>query len=36
MGDSLDVLKQKFEDQRDREFAAHVCTERLKGVNSRG
>jgi hypothetical protein len=26
-GESLDEMKQKYEAQRDKEFAAHVCAE---------
>jgi hypothetical protein len=36
VGDSLDEMKRKYEDQRDKEFAAHVCAERLSGTNPKG
>jgi hypothetical protein len=36
VGDSLDEMKRKYEDQRDKEFAAHVCAEHLRGANSKG
>jgi hypothetical protein len=26
VGESLDKMKQRYEDQRDKEFVAHVCT----------
>jgi hypothetical protein len=29
-GDSLDEMKEKYEAQRDSEFAAHVCLKRSK------
>jgi hypothetical protein len=27
-GDSLDEMKRKYEDERDKEFAAHACVKR--------
>jgi len=36
VGDSLDEMKRKYEDQRDKEFAEHVCAEHLRGANSKG
>ena len=36
VGDSLDEMKRKYEDQRDKEFAEHVCAEHLRGAKSKG
>jgi hypothetical protein len=33
VGASLDEMKRKYEAQRDKEFAAHVCTKTLRGTN---
>jgi len=32
VGGSLDEMKQKYEAQRDKEFAAHVCLKHLRGA----
>lgn len=33
LGDSLDVMKQNYERQRDKEFASHVCSQDPKITN---
>ena len=35
-GKSLDEMKQNYEQQRDEEFAAHVCAENLRAKNTKG
>jgi len=32
VGGSLDEMKQRYEAQRDKEFAAHVCVKHLRGA----
>jgi hypothetical protein len=32
-GESLDEMKQKYEAQRDKEFAAHVCAEHTRAAS---
>jgi hypothetical protein len=32
VGGSLDEMKQKYEAQRDKEFAAHVCVKHMRGA----
>jgi hypothetical protein len=32
VGESLDEMKQKYEVQRDKEFAAHVCVKRPRAA----
>jgi hypothetical protein len=36
VGISLDVMRQKFEAELEKEFAAHVCTMRPKGHELKG
>jgi len=33
VGQSLDEMKEKYEAQRDKEFAAHVCAKRPRPMN---
>jgi hypothetical protein len=35
-GKSLDELKENYERRRDKEFAAHVCTEHPRAKNKKG
>ena len=35
VGESLDEMKQEYEAQRDKEFAAHVCAEYLRAKNTK-
>ena len=35
VGESLDEMKQKYEAQRDKEFAAHVCAKQSRPINPR-
>jgi len=35
VGESLDEMKQKYEAQRDKEFAAHVCAELPRASKSK-
>jgi hypothetical protein len=34
-GKSLDEMKQKYEERRDKDFAAHVCTEHPRPKNTK-
>jgi hypothetical protein len=36
IGDSFDEMKQIYEQQRDKDFAAHVCAEHPKSKNIKG
>jgi len=35
-GKSLDEMKQEYEERRDKDFAAHVCSENAKTKNTKG
>jgi hypothetical protein len=35
-GKSLDEMKQEYEQRRDKDFAAHVCTEHARAKDKKG
>jgi hypothetical protein len=36
IGNSLEKMKHNYEEQRDKDFAVHVCAEYSKGKNTKG